>query len=48
MKHQRLTGLQSLRVRRAYLAMFADSFEYNEDHLRFLADRSARYIQSLR
>lgn len=30
------------------MAMFADSLEFNEDHINFLKDRRIRYLQSLR
>ena len=48
MKHQRDLGLRHPKVRRAYWAMFADSLEFNEDHLNFLKNRSTRYLQALR
>jgi hypothetical protein len=48
MKHQQDLGLKHPKVRRAYWAMFSDSLEYNDEHLRFLKERNARYLQSLR
>lgn len=48
MKHQRDLGLRSMKVRRTYWAMFADSLEFNDDHLSFLKDRRARFLQSSR
>ena len=48
MKHQRDLGLRHPKVRRAYWTMFADSLEFNDDHLSFLKDRRARFLQSLR
>lgn len=48
MLHQRKFRARQSAMIRAFAAFYADSIEYDEDHLKFLRLRRDNYLKSLR